>query len=1110
MSADFNENLNINIYMNEIPIITTPEKTLLSEYLTQTHPVRRKVNGVMTTVQQLLRPLDNNGEYTKHFIKWNKDQIKNYRTTLYIPDPNKVYDFSDGKVYNKNLSKFRAKFKNNRKKYKKDGQVLYKPGGQYDKRKFKQRGRNFIYEDDFGNIPITQNELEAVNTKFKQILRDYRGQDIYIVTGIDNTERKRFRGVVPQQLSGWYNRNKLQNLLMEQEDSEGADNIMFSFNNIQGDLFDGGGGLKPRQQQGFIKIYPVRGFTDKRVFKQSFLDGKINHCVLDPMLEYSREQLQKFTNKKVRRKIGTFTKLVDKIIQYKKDYCEGVPQNKLQEICNETGFNVDVFLPSSLFQNKLWLQFKGNKGMIRYTKQFRFVNSRWNHLDILHETSKTTILTGEYFDEFHKRLIRDKEYFGYQEYHAVDTLYTCAGRFIRASDYADEVKDFIKENNLNFYKMNTKKDQPELTNFIECAVMTNGTVDFRKDLIEKYKYDIGDKIDDFGDEIEGNNLIRVDKKEVKRRAKEDGLKHIDMRKAYTKCDYAPYFDGYLGKIWEFRKTNKIVAVGFYQIRNIKNITPLIEKLGVLYNDNVYFSQELEYYKSLGITFDIICGCWGSTFGIDFGEEKDSEGNTRGMYKKEKQADGDSIAHYCKWFGVGFITSDKSTIKIDTDNKDWIENLWSVQGNKQANIKYFKNGDKYTCCIDTPKNDIYHYKHICGAILSYQRILMIEQLRKFKDINNIVRVCVDGIYYINEEPELIQPFEYKSSVKLGNSALSYYRWNSIEYLYDIKHNFKAPKSKPYSDKIEVHIGPGGCGKTHKALTDEGLNNVCYIAHSWKLCRAKAEEYKVNCYPNQRITKDEKRKDCKSYVTETLERFNVLVVDEVSTMTAETQRKIVQYYGDICKIIFCGDISKNPGKVYQCPAFMEGIGEVQGFTIKPEYQVIEHTKNRRCKDTPSGKQLLELLNLLRDLIDKGHYKFKVDNLIKSFIDKNNLSKVEDFDYKPQDLILNRTHKRCRHFDDKFKHIQKYKILEGEEKSNIVYQKPSGKEYTIEEGFSNKSFVPGGFRIQHGYTIDSIQGETAKERLYIDTHSLTDLRHLYTAMSRAKELNQIHFII
>ena len=1105
MSADFNENLNINIYnMNTIPTITTPEKTLLSEYINTTHLVNRKVNGVMTKVPRLLRPLDVEGEFTKHFKNWNKQQLKNYRTTLYLPDDNKIYDYSDGKVYNKNLSKFR-------KKYKKDGQVFYKPGGKYDKRKFKQQGRTYLYEDSFANLPAGDTENGRIIQRFKQILNNFRGQEIFIVTGFDNQESKKFRGRVPQGVSGWFNNNKLERLIMTEQASDTQDNIMYDMNNIQGSLFDGGGGLKPRQDQGFIKIYPIQGFTSKKIFNQSFLDGKINHCVLDPMLEYSKEQLEKHTEKKTQKEINKFTRLTNKIIEYKKEYSDGVPQDKLQEVCNITGFNVQVFLPSSLFKNEKWLDFKGNKGMIRYSKNFKFINSRWNHLDLLHETSKVEALDDEAFDELHKRLIKDKEYFGYQEYHRVDTIITQHGKFNRKSDYKEQSVKFINENNLNWYRMNIKKDHPELTKFMDCAVMTNGTVDFIN--TDKYRYDISDdNLDEFGEEIYGENRIPINKKEVKRRVKEDGIYHIDMKKAYTNCECCDMFEGYLGKIWEFRQTDKIEAVGFYQIRNIKNITPLITKLGVLYEGNVYFSPELKYYEKLGITFDIICGCWGNTIGIDWGQEKDEKGELTGMFKKEIQPNGDKIAHYCKWFGIGQIISDKTTMKIDTDNKDWIENLYGVQGDKQVNIKYYKQGDKYTCCIDTPTRDQFHYKHICAAILSYQRILMIQQLTKFKNMNNIVRVCVDGIYYKNEEPELIEPFEHKKSYKFGNTALKFYRWDSVMYLDDgWVHKFKAPKSKPYSNKIEVHIGPGGCGKTHKALTDKGLNNVCYIAHSWKLCRAKGDEYDVETYPNQRITTNIEKEDTKSYVQETLERFNVLVIDEVSTMSAETQRKIIQYYGDECKLIFCGDISKTPGIVYQCPAFEEGKGEILGFTIKPEYQVIEHNKNRRCKDTPSGKALLELLNILRDLIDKGSYKFKVEDLITGFINKHNLSKVEDFDYNPQDLILNRTHKRCKYFDEKFKQKEKYKILEGFGiKSNIVYEKPDGKEYTIEEGHKQKKFLPGGFRIQHGYTIDSIQGETAKERLYIDTHSLTDLRHLYTAMSRAKELNQIHFII
>ena len=57
ITADFNENLNINIYnMNTIPTITNPEKTLLGDYINTTHLLNRKVNGVMVKVPTLLRP----------------------------------------------------------------------------------------------------------------------------------------------------------------------------------------------------------------------------------------------------------------------------------------------------------------------------------------------------------------------------------------------------------------------------------------------------------------------------------------------------------------------------------------------------------------------------------------------------------------------------------------------------------------------------------------------------------------------------------------------------------------------------------------------------------------------------------------------------------------------------------------------------------------------------------------------------------------------------------------------------------------------------------------------------------------------------------------------
>ena len=48
-----------------------------------------------------------------------------------------------------------------------------------------------------------------------------------------------------------------------------------------------------------------------------------------------------------------------------------------------------------------------------------------------------------------------------------------------------------------------------------------------------------------------------------------------------------------------------------------------------------------------------------------------------------------------------------------------------------------------------------------------------------------------------------------------------------------------------------------------------------------------------------------------------------------------------------------------------------------------------------------------------------------------------------------------------------------------------------------------------IRHGFTTHSIQGETAHHNLYIDLNGMWDRRMLYTAISRAKYLNQIYLI-
>ena len=48
-----------------------------------------------------------------------------------------------------------------------------------------------------------------------------------------------------------------------------------------------------------------------------------------------------------------------------------------------------------------------------------------------------------------------------------------------------------------------------------------------------------------------------------------------------------------------------------------------------------------------------------------------------------------------------------------------------------------------------------------------------------------------------------------------------------------------------------------------------------------------------------------------------------------------------------------------------------------------------------------------------------------------------------------------------------------------------------------------------LRHGYTIHSIQGETAQNKLFIDVEKMRDIRMMYTAFSRAQYLYQLILI-
>ena len=163
----------------------------------------------------------------------------------------------------------------------------------------------------------------------------------------------------------------------------------------------------------------------------------------------------------------------------------------------------------------------------------------------------------------------------------------------------------------------------------------------------------------------------------------------------------------------------------------------------------------------------------------------------------------------------------------------------------------------------------------------------------------------------------------------------------------------------------------------------------------------------------------------------------------------------------------------------------------FTIDDDIKVVEHTNNRRCK----CPKLKKRLDFMRGLIKDGKdflmgAKFQESIFGIDVVDKDSI------EYNVEDLIICPTHKTKDYYSEKYKNLEKYIVLENcldYSNGEIVYTKPKGVKSEL----------------RHAFTIHSIQGETAKSKLYIDMNKMESLRMLYTAFSRAEYLHQIVII-
>ena len=541
------------------------------------------------------------------------------------------------------------------------------------------------------------------------------------------------------------------------------------------------------------------------------------------------------------------------------------------------------------------------------------------------------------------------------------------------------------------------------------------------------------------------------------------LHHLDMKKAYANFKSCKFYAGFLGKITDFRQTNTIQGIGMYRITKIKipncKFKNFNDKLKIYLDNNVYTSIELNFLTSIGATYKIVSGCWGVK-PIDF------DFNAKMM----EMRDADDIPFYSKWTGVCDQHQLEKKFWIKGE-QDYFRAIQNSCGDKI--VRWFENGEG---CIAFPKKHNRHLGHISAFITAYQRLNMLEQLLEI-DYKNVIRVCVDGIYHSQDNIPLKNVFRAKDDRKFGNEASESYVSSACQRPLIINE----PIYREHYAK-ELHIGEGGSGKTHYNCNDKGLVRVMFIAPSWKLARCKNNESGVNCSVWARALSDDPVK-----INAVKEYANTLIIDEISMLSEEQKQKFFSVYTDM-KIIMCGDLG------FQLPCIVGDEADNKGFD-----NIVSHKTDFRCKDI----KLKQVKTKLRKMIAEKQTKNYINKwVISEFKKFNRIINVDELKakYSIEDMILSGTNELKDYYSKMFIgkfDKEKYYIMENNRlfcnDDIIIGEKPDKVKHEI----------------RHAFTTHSIQGETANFNLFIDSSKMFDSRMFYTAISRAKTLDQIYII-
>ena len=1067
------------------------------------------------------------GDYTATFLKWNLQQIKEGRTTIYA-DNNYLINTTGRRIKKKFDTRFKTKTLS--KKFKKlkiiDSRVIELEGDleeEYLPENYSTEGyyngepinyKEFLYKKlqqagvvagEFVKIIVKVYDLDnniqvgmKSDPEVKEKIPDIRDQ-VKIVDSLHRTYNTNYNIIInnsffaPVDLKDYEDRMLFLNLMYDS-----------AFPNVIAYLLDN------RIKCRFI-ITKLVNLSELEIV-QKFAEGK-EHCLLNPILCWSMNMLNNDDIKDKNKYATIVNKLVGKKYKSKEDnigliekYKDGIPETELNNLCEELRIKIKVQYPLKRIKYK---EFSCSRKPL---KKFTYINTKYNHVEHITTRNYKDMVDNEMNEDdinikFNE--LRDKkEYFIFGRNKVGISWIQTYDKIYRVKDHYNEtVNKFMEDNDFKFFKIDAVKEKDK-TKFIENGCHFNGTTDFQE-------------------------LPSIDNYE---------LRHIDMKKAYSQFKKCKYYKGFAVSMTDLRMVDNYNEAGLYYIDNLNldNANPKFKYYNSnmiwFVDKNIYTDAELRFLKDMGAKFKVRCGCFGIRGDFEFNDEMLNTKLSYGVIGDKEL----KISYYAMFIGKCASINYNSKINMYGSKKyfeclqDDYNDIRYDEWNKEATILY-------------PKKEVYHLKHITAQVTAYQRLNLMNQLLQM-DLDKIIRVCVDGIYYYNHDCPIDDIFQDKiDDMTFNNSPCETYLSNIFERVEDKKNPFDTSLSdikfgnKRSFYKKELVIGGGGNGKSTREFLDYGHSNILYTAPSWKLARNVENKIMTNdngefsfpLNPNIKVTVEHRYLEM-DYEYDLQSKFNVVLHDECSQKTEATKLKCFNA-NPYAKHIFLGDLGYQLEPVIDYNGLKHShIKEIKKaekedkeietdfitwINIMGHYEMkkigfdntLELTKDYRAV----CPKLREVKKELRKFIDKGRYLKKDESLKvrQQAIDyiKNIIPVISDEElknkYNKYDMILASTHEHIKKYNKMFSHLEKYLVKNNtKEFSNgeIIYNKPDKNVLVMKYKDCKED-------VTHCYTVHAIQGETLEKnrKLFINTDKMFSDRMLYTAVSRARTLDQIYLV-